>query len=305
MKRHILQTIICTSLSAALLSGCSALFTPTETPAYNISNLIITPDSSSKNESGAESSESFHFSSANSDISSAPPESSTSTITSVPQQTTPSKTRHPRFLELEQQFSYNAEGKICLSEQESAFADKTLFVGDSICRGFAAYSVTKSRNVYAVGSVAARNFFEKDFFYNGKETPYKDLLTEMNPEQVLLWMGMNDVNMTSAAEYCENYQKLINFTLENSSANVYICAITPINSDFTENSRIDAFNLAMKQYIPNNFGQRVGFIDFAYLLKNENNQLSGGLDSGDGIHLAPECYYIAMLEICKQLNVID
>lgn len=305
MKRHILQTVIGISLCAVLLSGCSVLFTPTETPAYNISNLVITSDSSSKKESEPQSWESFHFSSANSTRSSAPPESSTPTITSTPQQTTPSETRHPRFLELEQQFSYNAEGKICLSEQESAFADKTLFVGDSICRGFAAYSVTKSRNVYASGSVAARNFFEKDFFYNGEATPFKDLLEEMKPEYVLLWMGMNDVNMTSAAEYCENYQKLINFTLENSSANVYICAITPINSDFTENSRIDAFNLAMKQYIPNNFGQRVGFIDFAYLLKNENNQLSGGLDSGDGIHLAPECYYIAMLEICRQLKVID
>lgn len=213
--------------------------------------------------------------------------------------------RHPRFTELEKRFSYDANGKICLSEAEAAFADKALFVGDSICLGFMRYNVIKPKNVFAVGSVGARNFFDMEFQYYGKPTGYDEVLEQTGPESVILSMGMNDVNMTSAQEYCENYRKIIDYTLEHSNANVYVSAITPINSNFAEHSRIDAFNLAMKNYIKENLGQRVAFVDFGYLLKNGDNMLSNGLDSGDGIHLAPECYYIAMLEICDQLGIAD
>lgn len=143
-----------------------------------------------------------------------------------------------------------------------------------------------------------------EFQYYGQPAAYSDVLDQTKPENVFLSMGMNDVNITSAKEYCENYRKIIDFTLENSSANVYVCAITPINDlNFTEHSRIDAFNLAMRNYIVENYGRRVSFIDFGYLLKNPDNLLSAGLDSGDGIHLAPECYFIAMLEICDQLGI--
>lgn len=289
MKRHILSAAGI-ALSVSLLTGCAPLFTSTDTPAYHGSDLIISVSKPENSESS---------SSGSGEQSSPESTSSASEPTPVPSE------KHPRFLELEQQFSYDSNWKICLSSEELAFADKTLFVGDSICRGFAAYNVIKARSVYAAGSVGARNFFEKDFYYSGKETPYKELLTEMKPEQVILWMGLNDVNMTDAQEYCENYRKIIDFTLENSSANVYVCAISPINDlNYAENSRIDAFNLAMKNYIAENLGQRVGFLDFAYLLKDGNNMLTAGLDSGDGKHLAPEVYYIAMLEICHQLEII-
>lgn len=287
---------------SVLFCGCSAMFQPTETPVYNFSNMIIDPPSSESDRPASSSSRdtiSFVSSPERSSSSAIPPISVSEPDTSA----VVSGDRHPRFLELEKRFSYDANGKICLSESEAAFADKALFVGDSICRGFTAYNVVKPKNVYAAGSVGARNFFEMEFQYHGEKTAFDEVLDEVKPESVLLSMGMNDVNMTSAQEYCENYRKIIDFALEHSGANVYVCAITPINSQFAEHSRIDAFNLAMKNYITENFGQRVAFVDFGYLLKNGDNMLSNGLDSGDGIHLAPECYYIAMLEICDQLGI--
>ncbi len=304
MKKQILLCTVGVLFIAILMCGCYALFQPTETPAYGVSNKIIDPDKTSKSHSGSVStstSEIVSFISASSQSSSSEESSSVSEPVSQPGQG--SSERHPRFLELEQKFSYDSNGKICLSESEAAFADKALFVGDSICRGFTAYNVVKAKNVYAAGSVGARNFFEMEFHYYGQPTGYAEVLEQVKPETVILSMGMNDVNITSAQQYCENYRKIIDFTLEHSSANVYVCAITPINSQFAEYSRIDAFNLAMKNYISENFGKRVGFIDFGYLLKNPDNMLSSGLDSGDGIHLAPECYYIAMLEICEQLGI--
>lgn len=304
MKKQILLCTVGVLFIAILMCGCYAFFQPTETPAYGMSNMKIDPDKTSKDQSGSaisSTSEIVSFISASSQSSSSEESSSVPDPASSSGQI--SSERHPRFLELEKKFSYDANGKICLSESEAAFADKALFVGDSICRGFTAYNVVKAKNVYAAGSVGARNFFDMEFHYYGQPTGYSEVLEQTTPETVILSMGMNDVNITSAQQYCENYRKIIDFTLEHSSANVYVCAITPINSQFAEHSRIDAFNLAMKNYISENFGKRVGFVDFGYLLKNSDNMLSSGLDSGDGIHLAPECYYIAMLEICEQLGI--
>lgn len=305
MKKQILLCIIGVLFIATLMCGCYAVFQPTETPAYGASNLINRPDTSSSKQPGSSSSSKSESVSVVSSVSSQSFSSEESSSVPEPASSSDqiSPERHRRFLELEKKFSYDSNGRICLSESEAAFADKALFVGDSICRGFTAYNVVKAKNVYAAGSVGARNFFNMEFHYYGQPTGYGEVLEQANPENVILSMGMNDVNMTSAQQYCENYRKIIDFTLENSSANVYVCAITPINSQFAEHSRIDAFNLAMKNYIAENFGQRVSFIDFAYLLKNSDNMLSSGLDSGDGIHLAPECYYIALLEICEQLGI--
>ena len=293
---------------ALFFCGCIAMFQPTKTPAYGSSNMFNKPSTSSKTPSSI----SFSTASTASTSSVSEPESSAESSKSASESTQSapsskpqiSSERHQRFLELEKHFSYDKNGKICLSQSEAEFADKSLFVGDSICRGFTAYNVVKAKNVYAAGSVGARNFFEMEFHYYGQPTSYSEVLDQTRPENVILSMGMNDINMTSAKQYCENYRKIIDFTLENSGANVYVCAITPINNTkFAEHSRIDAFNLAMKNYILENYGQRVRFIDFGYLLKNPDNLLSAGLDSGDGIHLAPECYFIAMLEICEQLGI--
>ena len=303
MKKQILLCTIGFLFIAGLMCGCYTFFQPTETPAYGAEYLINKPEKSSSVQSASSvlpsAPESVSSSSAPSQSSSAKETSSVS----KPPEPVISAARHRRFLELEKKFSYDANGRICLSESEAAFADKALFVGDSICRGFTAYNVVKAKNVYAAGSVGARNFFDMEFRYYGQSTKYDSVLSQVNPESVILSMGMNDVNMTSAQQFCENYRKIIDFTLEHSSANVYVCAITPINSNFAEHSRIDAFNLAIKNYIAENYGQRVGFIDFGYLLKNPDNMLSEGLDSGDGVHLAPECYYIALLEICEQLGI--
>lgn len=305
MKKYfrIFHAAVGSALVSSLLSGCS-LFISTDAPelispsfssGINSGDFLppITPNSEPSSESRLESSS---------------PEG-TSSETSVPEAQLPSGSgeypRHPGLVELERHFSYNAAGNICLSDAQQKFADKSLFVGDSICRGFSAYNVTKSQSVFAAGTVAARNFFDKDFFYNGQAISYKDLLGKIQPEYIFLWMGMNDVNMTSAAEYCKNYEKIVSLTLANSAAKVIICAVSPINSNFTDNTVIDEFNLAIKQYIPENFSDRVSFLDFAYLFKDSSNSLSKGLDSGDGIHLAPECYYAAIAEICRQLNITE
>lgn len=116
-------------------------------------------------------------------------------------------------------------------------------------------------------------------------------------------MGMNDVNMTSAEQYCENYKKIIDLTLENSDADVYVCAITPISDlKFTRLDYINEFNDAIKHYIMRNYEERVHFVSFADPLKTPDGLLNDEYNGGDGIHLGKKAYFIALHELNKQIK---
>ncbi|MDE6726496.1 MAG: SGNH/GDSL hydrolase family protein [Oscillospiraceae bacterium] len=199
-------------------------------------------------------------------------------------------------------YDYNTN-KYILPEGEKDFAGTSLFVGDSICLGFSAYGVIESKNVYATGSVAARNLFEYEMYYRNEVAEYIPVLEKVKPENVFLWMGMNDVNMTSSAEYCTNYKKIIDTTLDNTSADVYVCAITPIcNLNFTRLDNIINFNNAISEFIDTNYTERVYFVDFTEPLKTDSGTLDSQYDGGDGIHLTSKAYYIALHEINKQMK---
>ncbi len=186
-----------------------------------------------------------------------------------------------------------------ITSADREFTKESIFVGDSICKGFSEFRVVGSKRVYARGNLGARSFFDYDFYYGEdyEEIDYSELLSRTQPKYVFLSMGMNDINMTDEQQFCENYAKIIDKTLAESEAAVYVCAITPVNSKFTTNYRVDCFNLAIQQYIKDNYPERVYFVDFGKHLRNEDGDLRESLTSGDGIHLAPYAYYIALWEI--------
>lgn len=191
-----------------------------------------------------------------------------------------------------------------LSDEEKRLGEESLFVGDSICSGFSAWGVLKSKNVYAVGNVAARNLLDYDMYYQNSPAKLVPVLEEAKPRRVFFWMGMNDVNITSAEVYCKNYKKIIDLTLDNSDADVYVCAITPIsNLKFTRLERIDEFNNAIKNYIMQNYQERVHYVTFAEPLKTADGLLSNEYNGGDGIHLGKKAYFIALHEINKQIKL--
>ncbi len=314
-KRFIYTAAVVFAVS--LLSSCFG-FKPTQTNAFNGSSLISPNHSpvSTENSSGAEYSQgnpAVQSSSASTSSEKPKPSVSSSSETRTtedPENTSSYKPpqykdpeRSERYLELRSELSYDESGNPIGTERENHLAEESLFVGDSICRGLAAFNVIDAGSVYATGSLAARNFFDMDILWYGEKRTLPEALEIKKPKRVFFSMGMNDVNMTSAQEYCTNYKKIIDTALENSDAEIYVCAITPINSNFTGNSRIDGFNSTIKNFIDKNYSERVHFMDFAYVLKNSQNKLGDGLDSGDGIHLMPEPYHVALLEICSRLGI--
>ena len=189
-----------------------------------------------------------------------------------------------------------------LSVEELGFVDYSLFVGDSICSGFSEYGIVSADHVAAKGNLGSRSFFDYTFKFRGRENlTYEQVLKIARPRYVFLSMGMNDVNMVYEETYCENYRRVIEATLEGSNAEVFVAAITPVCSKFCGNSVIDSFNDALRNYIKEHFPERVHFFDFGQYLKNEQGMLRTCLHSGDGVHLGPYCYYIALWEMHRSL----
>ena len=58
----------------------------------------------------------------------------------------------------------------------------------------------------------------------------------------------------------------------------------------------------MKKYLEENFPERVHYFDFGRYIKNEKNELRECLHSGDGVHLGPYAYRIALWEMHRALT---
>lgn len=217
----------------------------------------------------------------------------------------PSPDYQPEYDDPESYLEYDPENDTYIpTAEEKCLGEESLFVGDSICSGFSAWGVLESKNVFAMGNVAAWSLLDyDDIYYQNVPSKFVPVLKKAKPKRVFFWMGMNDVNMTSSEEYCENYKKIIDTTLNNSDADVYVCAITPIsNLKFTKLDYINEFNDAIKHYIMRNYKERVHFVSFAEPLKTPDGLLNDEYNGGDGIHLGKKAYFIALHEINKQIK---
>ena len=189
-----------------------------------------------------------------------------------------------------------------LTPEDYAFLSQTVFVGDSICSGLRVYQMLDEDHVLAQGSVGARNIQEYTFNVHGAEVGIAYGLSVLQPKYVIFSMGMNDINMTDAAAYCQNYDNLlasVHAVLPDSV--LYVASITPIGaeSDFTTNDKIDQYNAAIREHLA---GTGYGYVDIASGLKAPGmNVLNPAYSGGDGIHLMPESYYAYLQQVCKEL----
>ena len=215
-----------------------------------------------------------------------------------------SEPEKPTFDDPDSYIMINPEnGTYIIPEEEEKITEESLFVGDSICSGFWACGMISGKNVYATGAVGARNLLEYEMYYKSQPAKFVPVLKKTQPKNIFLWMGMNDVNWTSAEEFCENYRTIIDLALENTTADVFVCAISPIRDlEFTKLEYIDEFNDAICKFIEKNYKERVYYIDFTDPLKTDEGLLDEQYDGGDGIHLSTRAYYIAIHEINKKIK---
>lgn len=195
-----------------------------------------------------------------------------------------------------------------LSDTAWDFINQCVFVGDSICSGLKAYEILPAKNVLAVGNTAARNIFEDwvGFKVNGAEMDLISALKAKQPKYIVFSMGMNDVNMTTEAQFCVNYDNILAKVKKAlPDAKCYIFSVTPVTYKddgkiFTYNSTIDSFNTELRKHLKETDGAT--YIDVASELKDSNNLLRAEyLGSPDGVHLAPGAYYAILYQFVDQV----
>ena len=188
-----------------------------------------------------------------------------------------------------------------LTAQDYAFLSDTVFVGDSICSGLRVYKILPDDNVVAKGCVAARNIFDYTFPVRGREFGVSYSLSLLKPKYVIFSMGMNDINMTTPEKYCENYDYLLkNLHTVLPESKFFVASITPITADceFSTNTKINSFNDAIREHLK---GTDYTYVDIAEGLRIWDGSLRSTYSGGDGIHLAPDAYYILLNGLCDEL----
>lgn len=285
MKKKMLWIIA----AAGLLCGCG--YDPSAvSPVFTSGSLISSREQSSTSAETRSSAQESSFT-----ATSSVPESTSSSTTSVSSSTSTTSRDYSEIPYIRQS----------LTSAEKSFAEKSLFIGDSICRGLEAFDVLSVKNVMGAGNVAARNIFSTEYYRRGKDVSFLDVIKSEKPRHVIFWFGMNDVNMTSSAEYCENYRKVIDAALAEPIEDVYVMSVSPVCSDFTDNGRIVRFNSALMNFITENYAERVHFVDIHDSLTDENGDMAWYFSSGDGVHLNELAYYRLIVDFFAQVDLTE
>lgn len=189
------------------------------------------------------------------------------------------------------------------SEEDEAYLDTCLFVGDSICGGLSHYGILPADHVISKGSVAARNIFDFKFGIGDSETDVLTAILNQKQDHIIFSMGMNDVNMTDTETYVANYFNLLTMVAAYCpDSELIVLSITPIltDSDFSANEKIDSYNAAIKDAIEKDGKPNWKYIDISPELKNSAGGLKSSYESGDGIHLAQAAYYAYLWQIVQE-----
>ncbi len=189
------------------------------------------------------------------------------------------------------------------SEEDEAYLDTCLFVGDSICGGLSHYGILPADHVISKGSVAARNIFDFKFGIGDSETDVLTAILNQKQDHIIFSMGINDVNMTDTETYVANYFNLLTMVAAYCpDSELIVLSITPIlaDSDFSTNEKIDSYNAAIKEAIEKDGKPNWKYIDVSPELKNSAGGLKSSYESGDGIHLAQAAYYAYLWQIVQE-----
>lgn len=192
-------------------------------------------------------------------------------------------------------------GGYTFTGSDMEFVSDCLFAGDSICRGLKVYGLVPEDRCFGEVGGAARNLSDFTFSYNGEELPLTEIIGLVKPRHIVLSMGMNDINMTDAEQFAENYNRLISSIEEVCpDADIFIMAITPVTaeSSFAYNSRIDSYNAVLRNNVANESGRC--FVDIGTELKDPTGALAAEFaSSDDGVHLTKTAYYGILWRICR------
>lgn len=166
--------------------------------------------------------------------------------------------------------------------------ENSVVMGDSQSEGLTVYDILNSTSVVA---------YKGSNIVDAKENMSK--LKNLNPENVFLLYGMNDVLIykNDLDSFIKDYSTLISDIKEElPNTKIYINAILPVTDKVVKKRNvynlIDDYNEKIKAMCEE---LEVGFVDASYLLKEDNS-----LFEGDGMHLKPKFYPLWLKEMANE-----
>lgn len=194
------------------------------------------------------------------------------------------------------------------SSPNSAFYQQNIVIaGDSIATGFSLFGFVPSNHSLSLGSLSMSNI---DWYYpQNKGVSFVDGVMTVQPKLLYMSMGMNDVNMTTPEKYAEKYISVINQILSKTpNATIVAAGITPVTDGirYTNNARIRSFNAALSNAVKGMNSDRVYYFDaYSVLADPATLGLRQGYSSGDGIHLATNCYSQLLSALYNMLDTTN
>lgn len=177
------------------------------------------------------------------------------------------------------------------------YQDRVYVAGDSIAYGFCAYGYIPYEHNIAKGSLAMRNYTDAGWFnefdVNGRTVKCMDAVIAKQPRLLYVSMGMNDVNLTSAQTYANNYVGFLKKVRANVPNCIIVAAnITPIASfsSFTGINNIKNANAAMNAAVKAMNDPNIILFDAYSVVSGGGTYMASGYSAGDGIHLAGHVY---------------
>lgn len=172
--------------------------------------------------------------------------------------------------------------------------DNVVFLGDSITEGYVVYKKVPATNVIHLRGLAESEMFNQKMTYNNEKVDLEDILKKLKPDYLYIGFGMNDQKKSVEDfhdTYKQNIQKIMSISPD---TKIVLVSITPINSDFSTNDKIDDFNISIKQIAEEIGKTKCGYINIHDELTDSKGKLNRNYDSGDGIHINQETYDVIL-----------
>ncbi|MGN1481207.1 SGNH/GDSL hydrolase family protein [Porcipelethomonas sp.] len=179
------------------------------------------------------------------------------------------------------------------------FKENVIVIGDSIALGYGAYERLPMKNVFAQQSVSLTKINDYKFDYAGTEMAPLDIAECIQPENIILSMGLNDIISYSADEFTEMYKEFSDSVLEKSpDSNIYIMGLSPVVSDcsYVKNDKINDYNDSLSEFFKD-YNKQIHFVNSAVVLRDSKGFLDNEYSSGDGIHLTGAAYDLMLQEL--------
>ena len=186
--------------------------------------------------------------------------------------------------------------------------ENSVFIGDSVSLGFSRYCAKKgilSDTVFlTAGSYSVKHALSSDIseekgyshpIYKGKEQPIKQSIEQIQPKNVYICLGINDIAVSGVEGTVKNYCKLINSVWEAApDANIYIVSTT-FMADSAQKQNLNNLNLAnlnhnMKLLCLQT--DNLEYIDIMSGLQDKKFALDASYCSDEYIHQSDEAYAI-------------